>query len=439
MSKIVHRAIKIRIYPSEAQKESLKQHFGCARFLYNFFLAARIADNKLDRHKKRKEFYRKQKNECFQGPVELERNFFTEGVEFTKLRKSQNFSFLRNVNSQAMRESLADLDAAFKRFFSLKSRFPRFKSKHRSKASISLRHKSKVGIKNGKLKFEGFRGGFKINKKHLKILKNITIDAITVSLASCGKYYAAIRFKEMVKNLPKTGKAIGVDVGITDVAVTSAGEKHPNHKFTKKYEKKLSRAQKILSRRVKGSRRWENQRTAVAKIYAKISNSRKDVLHKISKEIVKNYDFIAVETLKVKNMIKNKTLSKSISDASWGTLMKMLKYKCDWYGKTFVAIDQFFPSSQICFACGNRRKKEDGLKDLKVRQWECINCGCIHDRDVNAARNILEEATRIHESEAGGTPVRGGDVRPEETSCFLRQPRRSAKLICNYQFIDCCD
>ena len=362
--KLIHKTYKFKLEPNKEQKELLAKHFGSVRFVYNYFL-----NERLNQYKETKK----------------SDNYYTQQKKLTELKRLEEYKWLNEVNSQSLQYSLQNLETAYLRFFRKQSKFPKFKNK---KQKNSFAVPQKVRVENGRLFIRKFKKGIKI-----KVTREIkgTIKSATVSLTTTGKYFVSILTEQLYETLPKTGKKVGVDLGLKYLLVTSDGEFYKNHRYFKKYQKKLAKAQKDLSRKKYGSNRYESQRLKVAKIYEKISNCKSYTFHKISNELVRKYDIICLEDLSVKNMIKNRHLSKVLQDASWYTFTTMLDYKAKWNNKIVSKIDRFYPSSQECSNCGFINQK---VKDLSVREWTCPKCGKVHHRDINAAKNILAEGLR---------------------------------------------
>nr|DAX47019.1 MAG TPA: endonuclease [Caudoviricetes sp.] len=356
----IHRTYKFRMYPTKEQTELLAKHFGCTRFVYNYFL------------NQRKEQYR------LTGKSD---NYFAQNKALTELKKKEATAWLKEVNAQSLQSALRCLESAYTNFFKKRAKYPRFKSK-RSKNSFTVPQYAYTS--NGRLFIRKFKEGIKC-RVHRTIKGKI--GKVTVTKTPTGKYFASISTEEeFITEIEKSGKSVGVDLGLKNLLVTSDGEIFENNRYTRRYELKLATAQKHLSRKKKGSRGYENQRLKVARLHEKVSNCRADYLHKCSISLVRRYDTICIEDLNVKGMVKNHYLSKSIADASWGTFVFMLTYKAEWNDKKVVKIGRFEPSSQTCHICGHINKQ---IKDLSVRQWTCFICGSHHDRDINAAINIL--------------------------------------------------
>lgn len=356
----MHFRVKIRINPNERQEHLLRHHFGANRWLWNYFLSKRMKD------------YKENKRSS---------TFVKDCRHLTEVKQGRKWLYICSSSSQ--QKSLKRLDDAYKRFFKGHAKLPKFKSK---KNDQSFTVAGKINIKVNRLCFPKFPDGIKFNRDLPEFSK---INNVTIRKTASGKYYAVLSVEGKKPELKITGKSVGIDMGLTDFAVFSNGKRVKAPKFYRKQQAALKRAQQHLARKKKGSKRREKQRIKVAKIHEKIANSRRHFLHDLSSWTVRNFDTIAIETLNVKGMVRNRSLAKAISDASWSEFFRQLKYKSEWYGKNLVAVDRFFPSSKTCNHCGYVHE----TLPLNVREWDCLGCSEKLDRDLNASLNILAEAT----------------------------------------------
>ena len=358
MKKEILRAYKFRIYPDAEQKVNLARTFGSARYVFNWALNL--------------------KDQTYKENIKL--NAGQISAALTQLKKTEEFYWLKDVSSVCLQQSLMNLDVAYKNFFKGQNKHPTFKK--RSNTQSARYASSAFTFKDGKLTLAKHKKPLK-----MKITRELSgdISSITVSKTPEGKYYASLLVKEHYKPKSKTAKQLGIDLGIKDFATFSDGKRVANPKHLLSSMKKLKRLQRQLSRKVKGSKNRDKARIKVARLHSKIANQRADFLHKLSTQLVNENQVICVEDLKVSSILRNKRIAKLAGSLGWQSFLNMIEYKCLWNDRTFIKIDQFYPSSKTCNKCGFVKK------DLKLHQrsWKCPDCSTIHDRDINAANNIL--------------------------------------------------
>lgn len=383
---MLHKAVKVRLYPTLEQQVLLSQHFGCARWWWNYALNKSI------------ETYKETGKSLGQSAL----NAF-----LPKLKKAPSTVWLSECYSQVLQATTLNLTTAYKNFFAGRARFPRYKSKH---DKPSIQYPQNVKVLEGFVQFPG-----KVGKVKAKLHRKIegTIKTVTVSLDPSGKYFASILTETCGSNptVSTEGRAIGIDLGLTHFAITSDGNKvfkYNNPKHLAKHEKNLKRKQQKLAKKQKGSNSRNKAKKTVAKVYERVTKSRQDFLHKLSRKLVNENQVVVVENLNVKGMVRNHNLAKAISDAGWGTFTNFLAYKLEKKGGKLVEIDRWFPSSKLCSNC---YYQIDELP-LDVREWTCPHCSTHHDRDGNAATNIRAEGIRMLQTDGTAVSANGGEVRP---------------------------
>nr|RNJ64574.1 MAG: transposase [Leptolyngbya sp. IPPAS B-1204]RNJ70698.1 MAG: transposase [Leptolyngbya sp. IPPAS B-1204] len=376
------KAVKVRIYPTDEQSITLAKHFGCTRWLWNHCLSVMTETYKTT----------------------------GKGISAFNMKKQipllkAKHEWLKECYSQCLQQSVLNLSQAFQNFFEGRVKYPNFKSKH-YRQSVQFPQNVKV-ISESAIKFPGLLGT--VTAKIHRPIEG-TIKTVTVSRNPDGKYFASLLVDDGIEKPESSseGKAIGIDLGLTDFAISSDGSKFANPRHLKKHGRNLKRKQRKLSRREKGSKNRNKARLKVAKVHSKIARVREDFHHKLSRKIVNENQVIVVEDLAVKNMVKNHNLARAISDVGWGQFCTMLKYKAEFEGKVYLEIGRFFPSSHLC---SNTLLPLEEM-DLSVRSFVCPHCQERHDRDINAAINIRNEGLRILASGSGASAL-GGTVRPK--------------------------
>ncbi|BAW96311.1 IS891/IS1136/IS1341 transposase [[Synechococcus] sp. NIES-970] len=374
---MTQRAFKYRFYPTPEQESLLRRTMGCTRLVYNRALAVRT------------QAWSEEKKQV---------GYSDTSAMLTAWKKQDDLQFLNEVSCVPLQQGLRHLQKAFRNFFQGRAKYPTFKKK-RNGGSAEFT-KSAFKWRDGQVFLAKCSEPLAIRWSRA-LPKGANPSTITVKLSPAGRWTISLLVDVDVDPLPPSPNQIGIDLGVTSLAALSNGDKIANPKNFNTKRRKLKKAQKALARKQKGSNNRHKARLKVAKVHQEIADARKDFLHKLTTRWVRENQTIAVEDLVVKNMVKNQKLALSISDASWGELVRQLEYKCDWYGRRLIKIDRWFPSSRRCGSCGHIIEK----LPLNVRAWDCLNCGAHHDRDINAAKNILAAGLAVK--------VCGANVRPE--------------------------
>lgn len=380
---VITRAYKIRLYPNKTQRSFFNKSFGCCRVIYNEML------------------------------YELQ-NAYKNGTKLNKCdlfkKIKSKYNWMKNSDSQGLCNTYQDLISAYNNFFSKRAKFPKFKKKKDKNSyrngmmqkSVEKLIPNKNHIRIPKAGLVEFREDYDFSKLNILKIYNITIER-----SKTKKYYCSICVDVEIPEYEHTGEIIGIDLGIKDLVIDSNGNKYENPKYQEKVEKKIKHLQRLYSKKKKDSKNQEKASLKLAIAHEKLSNKRKDYLHKITTKLIKENDIICIENLNIKGMTKNHHLAKAIQDASFGTLVNMLKYKALWHNRQIIEIGRFYPSSKICHSCGHKMN----YMGLEIRKWTCPVCGKHHDRDVNAAINIMNEGLKILDhGTVGNTETEGTKV-----------------------------
>jgi putative transposase len=376
--RVVKRAYKYRFYPTQQQAEELSRTFGCVRLVYNRALQARTTAWYTERHRV---------------------NYVQTSAMLTEWKKTDELAFLGEVSSVPLQQTLRHLQNAFTAFWDKRAKYPTFKSRKRSRQSAEYT-RSGFRYRDGQLTLAKMHDPLDIRWSR-PLPDGAQPSTVTVSRDSAGRWFVSMLVETSISCLSPTRDAVGVDAGITSLVTLSSGEKVTNPRHEKRDRERLALAQRRLARKAKGSNNRARAARKAARVYARIADRRRDYLHKLTTRLVRENQTIVIEDLSVRNMLRNHTLARAISDAAWSDLRGMLEYKCSWYGRDLVVVDRWFPSSKVCSTCGALR---DSMP-LNVRVWAC-RCGTSHDRDVNAAKNILAAGLAVSACGDGVRPDR---------------------------------
>lgn len=381
------RAYRYRFYPTPAQATVLARTFGCARYVYNWVLRLRT-------------------DAYFQLQERI--GYHEASVALTLLKQQPETTWLNEVSSVPLQQALRHLDRAFRNFFAGRAKYPTFHTKHGRQAATYASSAFRWDAETRALTLAKMDTPLAI---HWSRCFTGTPTTVTISKDTAGRYFVSFLVEEEIAALPAVNATVGVDVGLKDLAVLSTGEKIANPRYLQRSERRLQHAQRTLARKQKGSKNREQARVKVAREHARIADQRRDGLHKLTTRLIRENQTICVESLAVKHLVRHHTLAKAISDAGWGELVRQLEYKAAWYGRTLVTIDRWYPSSKRCHACGHVLNS----LSLDVRQWTCPACGIQHDRDINAAKNILAVGLTVNAC--------GEAVRPATASARAGTPQ----------------
>jgi putative transposase len=386
MCKVVKRAFKYRFYPTEEQAGELLRTFGCVRYVYNRALEVRTTA-----------WYRQQRRVSYAQTSAM----------LTKWKHDPETAWLSEVSSVPLQQTLRHLQSAFVAFWSKQAKYPRFKSRKRSRQSAEY-IRSAFRWRTGEVRLAKVAGPLAIVWSR-PLPEGAEPSTVTVSQDAAGRWFVSIVVETSVQQLPTSTSTVGIDAGISNLVTLSTGEKIPNPRHERQDRARLARAHRNLARKVKGSNNRAKARRKVARVYARMTDRRRDLLHKLSTRLVHENQVVVIEDLQVRNLLGSHSLARAISDASWAELRRMLEYKCRWYGRDLVVIDRWYPSSRTCSACGAIAE----AMPLSVRQWTC-RCGTQHDRDVNAARTIRAAGLAVR---ACGDGVRLTRAQAREGNC----------------------
>lgn len=364
MAKTVKRAYRYRFYPSPAQVSLLSRTFGCVRLVWNMALAERT---------------RRYKDES------ASTSYVDAAKWLTAWKQDPDLAFLQEVSNVPLQQALRHQQNAFSAFFGKRARYPRFKSRKKSRASATFASNA-FRYRDGQLALAKMTEPLDIRWSR-PLPEGAEPSTVTVSRDAAGRWFVSVLVEEEIQPLPPSPDQVGIDAGITSLVTFSTGEKVTNPRHERRGRARLAKAQRRLARKQKGSANREKARVKVARVYARITDRRRDHLHKLSTRIIRENQTVVIEDLTVRNMLRNHHLARAISDASWAEFRAMLEYKADWYGRDLLLADRWFPSSRLCSSAGCGHIESKML--LNVREWTCPQCGTVHDRDVNAAKNIL--------------------------------------------------